>query len=131
MLFILSQFLLIAEVLVLSMHKFNLSVYFAVCSPLILSSLFLELESGGTNLVDLVEALGPWLVDLDKECRVHGTKVLSEVLKLLPVNFLSADECQLLTTFFCDRLNDHYTVVPVALTGIASLVSVANKHIVA
>ena len=82
-----------------------------------------EIDSGDLTILKLVELLGPWLTDLDKERRRQGTSLLASVLKMISPELLQETECSFMVKFFCDRLKDHYIVVPHALTGLAAIVS--------
>lgn len=84
----------------------------------------LEIHSGDVKMVELVEVLGPWLTNPDKEERLQGTKLLAEVISLLSKDFLAEAECHFMSNFFCDRLKDHYSIVPTALSCLSSLVCI-------
>lgn len=83
----------------------------------------LEVESGDLTILKLVEILGPWLTNTDKIQRKQGTSLLASVLKLISTRLLEENECLFMVKFFCDRLQDHFTIAPYALEGLAALVS--------
>lgn len=53
-------------------------------------------------------------------------RLLSESLKNLPVDFLTTVQLNFITTFYCDRLKDHHSIVPNTLTGIEALIQMPN-----
>ncbi|XP_064631071.1 MMS19 nucleotide excision repair protein homolog [Lineus longissimus] len=85
------------------------------------------IDSGSLKLLGLIELLGVYLTDQDKEKRARGTQLLSEVLHRLPQERLSSKEVEILASFFCDRLKDHHSVIPPVLYGLSALSTF--KHI--
>lgn len=78
------------------------------------------------EIVELIEALGPSLTSTDVELRVKATQLLSQVLAELPADFLSTVQLNFISTFYCDRLKDHHSVVPNTLSGIQALLRMNN-----
>lgn len=78
------------------------------------------------DTVGLIEALGPSLTSTDVELRAKATEMLSLVLAELPTDFLSAVQLNFISTFYCDRLKDHHSVVPNTLSGIQALIRMIN-----
>lgn len=85
-----------------------------------------EIESGDLTILKLVEILGPWLTDTDKNQRKQGTSLLACVLKLISPRMLEENECLFMVKFFCDRLQDHFTIAPHALEGLVALSTMDN-----
>lgn len=56
------------------------------------------------------------------ENRARATHLLSATMKNLPFDFLNVAQMNFIITFYADRLMDHHSVVPHALTGILALV---------
>lgn len=77
-------------------------------------------------MTEFVEALGPLLTSSDTEIRVKATNLLSTCLGNLPHDFLTTTQLNFISTFYCDRLKDHHSVLPCTLSGIQSLVQMIN-----
>lgn len=90
------------------------------------NSLLPDILARRLQLVKLVEYLKDLLTDPEPSQRSKGILVLSSVLKEMPPDFLQEDEVRFIVVFFCDRLKDHHDVIPSALKGIFSIVSVIN-----
>jgi DNA repair/transcription protein MET18/MMS19 len=56
--------------------------------------------------VDVVQSLGEYINDEDPILRGKAVSYLTAVIKALPPKFLSRQQIQVLTTFFCDRIED-------------------------
>lgn len=52
--------------------------------------------------------------------------LLSTILKDLPSDLLNEQQLDFLTTFYCDRMKDHHSVIPAILEGILTLTSMKN-----
>ncbi|KAL4977710.1 RNAPII transcription regulator C-terminal-domain-containing protein [Aspergillus desertorum] len=65
-----------------------------------------DVESNKTTLVEIVQSLGEYVNDEDPLLRGKAVSYLSAVIKALPPNFLTRQQVQVLTTFFCDRIED-------------------------
>ncbi|KAJ0414263.1 ARM repeat-containing protein [Aspergillus carlsbadensis] len=65
-----------------------------------------EIESKKTNLVEVVQSLGEYINDEDPLLRGKAVSYLTAVIKALPPKFLTRQQVQVLTTFFCDRIED-------------------------
>ncbi|KAJ9254166.1 hypothetical protein DTO207G8_3743 [Paecilomyces variotii] len=65
-----------------------------------------DVESKKTSLVDVVQSLGEYINDEDPILRGKAVSYLTAVIKSLPPKFLSRQQIQVLTTFFCDRIED-------------------------
>ncbi|KAL1965816.1 hypothetical protein VTN77DRAFT_5137 [Rasamsonia byssochlamydoides] len=65
-----------------------------------------EVESKQTTLVEVVQSLGEYINDEDPILRGKAVSYLTAVIKALPPKFLSRQQIQVLTTFFCDRIED-------------------------
>jgi DNA repair/transcription protein MET18/MMS19 len=58
------------------------------------------------NLVEVVQSLGEYINDDDPLLRGKAVSYLTAVIKALPPKFLTRQQVQVLTTFFCDRIED-------------------------
>ena len=52
--------------------------------------------------------------------------MLSEILALLPADFLNETQLNFMSTFYCDRLKDHHSILPNVFNGLLSLVKMVN-----
>lgn len=78
------------------------------------------------DLTEFVESLGSYLTSKDVEVRAKTMKLLSTMLANLPADFLSAVQLNFLSTFYCDRLKDHHSVLPSTLSGVEALIKMSN-----
>ncbi|KAF7714366.1 Uncharacterized protein PECH_001931 [Penicillium ucsense] len=65
-----------------------------------------DLESKKTTLIGIVQQLGEYINDEDPILRGKAVSFLTAVIKALPPKFLSRQQIQVLTSFFCDRIED-------------------------
>jgi DNA repair/transcription protein MET18/MMS19 len=63
-------------------------------------------ESKQSTLIDVVQSLGEYISDEDSILRGKAVSYLAAVIKSLSPKFLSRQQIQVLTTFFCDRIQD-------------------------
>lgn len=77
-------------------------------------------------MTGFVEALGPHLTTTDVDIRAKTMNLLSSTLANLESDFLTAVQLNFITTFYCDRLKDHHSVIPNTLTGIEALIGMSN-----
>ncbi|KAM5436885.1 hypothetical protein McanMca71_002003 [Microsporum canis] len=75
-----------------------------------------KLESKQTTLIEIVKSLGEYINDEDASIRGKAVSYLTAVIKALPEKFLSRQQIQVLTTFFCARIEDGG-----AITGLRTL----------
>lgn len=68
--------------------------------------LLIDVESKKTSLIDVVQSLGEYINDEDPILRGKAVSYLTAVIKALSPKFLSRQQIQVLTTFFCDRIED-------------------------
>ena len=80
-----------------------------------------QLEAGHVKLVDFVSVLGSALTSKVVAERRRGIQLLTEVVTVLPPTFFLNAEVLLLAEFFCARLSDHHSIVPLCLAGIAKV----------
>lgn len=66
----------------------------------------IDVESKKTTLVEIVQSLGEYINDEDPLLRGKAVSYLTAVIKALPPKFLTRQQVQVLTTFFCDRIED-------------------------
>lgn len=85
---------------------------------------FSEIESGSMKLSTFVETLGFYVTDQNVLTREKGVTALSSVLSQLPQDYLTESELYFITMFYCDRIKDHYNIIPSVLNGILALVSI-------
>ena len=85
-------------------------------------------ESKNTfTVVTLLEKLGDLLTDsVSVSRRQKGLSILSTTVNKLPHNFLSSEECQLLSEFYCDRTKDHHSLNPEMISGMYGLGNCKN-----
>ncbi|PTU23935.1 hypothetical protein P175DRAFT_0426907 [Aspergillus ochraceoroseus IBT 24754] len=65
-----------------------------------------DVESKKTTLIEIVQSLGAYINDEDPILRGKAVSYLTAVIRALPPKFLSRQQIQVLTTFFCDRIED-------------------------
>ncbi|XP_043247106.1 MMS19 nucleotide excision repair protein homolog [Amphibalanus amphitrite] len=85
------------------------------------------ITAGQHTVLGVVECLESLLVSPEAPSRARGVQHLTDVLRLLPADLLNEQECAFIATFFCDRVRDHFSVVPAALAGVN--VVVRMKHL--
>ncbi|XP_011297077.1 MMS19 nucleotide excision repair protein homolog [Fopius arisanus] len=78
------------------------------------------------TLCEVVEQLGELLTSTDISVRANGVLSLSTIIQKLPQDFLNPQEVQLLTSFYCDRLKDHHSIIPSVILGILAIVQMTN-----
>ena len=79
------------------------------------------------SVVTLLENLGDLLTDsASVSRRLRGLSILSSTVNKLPNNFLSPEECQLLSNFYCDRTKDHHSLNPEVISGMHGLGNCQN-----
>jgi len=66
----------------------------------------IDVESKKTTLIELVQQLGEYINDEDPILRGKAVSFLTSVIKALSPTYLSRQQIQVLTTFFCDRIED-------------------------
>ncbi|EGC44724.1 DNA repair/transcription protein [Histoplasma capsulatum var. duboisii H88] len=65
-----------------------------------------ELENKQSTLIGLVQSLGEYINDENPAIRGKAVSYLTAVIKALSPNFLSRQQIQALTDFYCDRIED-------------------------
>lgn len=65
-----------------------------------------DVESKKTTLIEIVQQLGEYINDEDPILRGKAVSFLTSVIKALPPKFLSRQQIQVLTSFFCERIED-------------------------
>jgi len=85
-----------------------------------------QLEAGRVKLVDFVSVLGSALTSAVVVERRRGIQLLAEAVTVLSRTFFLDAEVLLLVDFFCARLNDHHSIVPLCLAGIAKLLQLGT-----
>ncbi|PYH41208.1 MET18/MMS19 family protein [Aspergillus saccharolyticus JOP 1030-1] len=65
-----------------------------------------DVESKKTTLIEVVQSLVEYVNDEDPILRGKAVSFLTAVIKELPPKFLTRQQIQVLTTFFCDRAQD-------------------------
>ena len=93
-----------------AIFKLNLETWFSFISAI---------ESKEVTLLQLIEELKPFL--LHKEVLIRRKAVLV-VAQILERSNFNEKENDLLTEFFCSKLEDHHSILPAALQGIFALV---------
>lgn len=83
-----------------------------------------EIELGSMKLFTFVEKLGSYMTDQNALTREKAVMALSSVLSQLPQDYLTEPELHFIVTFYCDRMKEHYSVIPSVLNGIQAIVSI-------
>ncbi|KAF4228180.1 hypothetical protein CNMCM6805_002298 [Aspergillus fumigatiaffinis] len=65
-----------------------------------------DVENKRTTLIEVVQSLGEYINDEDPILRGKAVSYLTAVIRALPPKYLSRQQIQVLTTFFCDRIED-------------------------
>lgn len=65
-----------------------------------------DVETRKTTLIEVVQSLGEYINDEDPILRGKAVSYLTAVIKALSSKYLSRQQIQVLTTFFCDRIED-------------------------
>lgn len=65
-----------------------------------------DVENKQTTLIDVVQSLGEYINDEDAINRGKAVSYLAAVVKAFSPKFLSRQQVQVLTIFFCDRIED-------------------------
>ncbi|KAL4872293.1 hypothetical protein BDV12DRAFT_153206 [Aspergillus spectabilis] len=65
-----------------------------------------DVESKKTTLVEIVQSLGEYINDDDPILRGKAVSYLTAVIRALPAKFLTRQQVQVLTTFYCERVED-------------------------
>ncbi|XP_012522997.2 MMS19 nucleotide excision repair protein homolog [Monomorium pharaonis] len=85
-----------------------------------------EIESGSMKLCTFVEILGSYMTDQNVLTREKGVTALSTVLSHLSQDYLTESELHFITMFYCDRMKDHYSIIPSVLNGIQAIVTMSH-----
>ncbi|KAJ5899956.1 hypothetical protein N7495_004700 [Penicillium taxi] len=72
----------------------------------IASSVAQDVESSKITLIEIVRQLADYINDEDPILRGKAVSFLTAVIKALSPRYLSRQQIQVLTTFFCDRIED-------------------------
>lgn len=64
------------------------------------------METKKITLIEVVQSLGEYINDEDPILRGRAVSYLTAVIRALPPKFLSRQQIQVLTTFFCERIED-------------------------
>lgn len=86
----------------------------------------LDIVGKRLDLTEFVETLGPFLTSTNVDLRSKAMLLLSSTLVNLPTDLLNSVQLNFISTFYCDRLKDHHSVVPNTLTGIVALIKMIN-----
>ncbi|KAJ5566520.1 hypothetical protein N7535_008158 [Penicillium sp. DV-2018c] len=65
-----------------------------------------DIESRKVTLIDTVQSLGEYINDEDPILRGKAVSYLTAVIQALSPKYLTRQQIQVLTTFFCDRIED-------------------------
>lgn len=87
---------------------------------------FVDLNNKKHDISEIVEELGPALTSTETDVRLKGTKFLSDILKGLPVDLLTATQLNFITTFYCDRMKDHHSIAPQVIAGVLAIIKMKN-----
>lgn len=67
-----------------------------------------------------------YLTSTEVSDRLNGVRFLSTVLSKLSSSYLTEEEINLITTFYCERLKDHHTLISTSILGLSSIVEMQN-----
>ncbi|XP_029667958.1 MMS19 nucleotide excision repair protein homolog [Formica exsecta] len=107
-------------------ERLNICFKDATALNLLCRSISSEIESGSMKLSTFVETLGFYMTDQNVLTREKGVTALSSVLSQLPQDYLTESELYFITMFYCDRIKDHYNIIPSVLNGILALVNMTH-----
>ncbi|GFF38708.1 DNA repair/transcription protein mms19 [Aspergillus udagawae] len=65
-----------------------------------------DVENKRTTLIEVVQSLSEYINDEDPILRGKAVSYLTAVIRALPPKYLSRQQIQVLTAFFCDRIED-------------------------
>ncbi|KAL0109927.1 hypothetical protein PUN28_013521 [Cardiocondyla obscurior] len=85
-----------------------------------------EIELGSMKLCTFVETLSTYMTDQNVLTREKGVMALSLVMSQLPKDYLIESELNFIVTFYCDRMKDHYSIIPSVLNGIQAIVNMTH-----
>ena len=91
-----------------------------------ISKVAFNIQSQNSNLLQLIELLGPYFTAKETASRVKACTLLGDLLEKLPDAFLSSKDLSCLTEFLCTRLQDHYTLQPSILTSFTKISASIN-----
>lgn len=74
----------------------------------------------------VVDELGPALIHKDTDIRQKGTRFLSNLLKILPIDFLTSAQIEFIVQFYCDRMKDHHSIFPEIINGLLAISKMNN-----
>lgn len=77
------------------------------------------------SLLELVSSLGDYLTDTNVTIRSRSTQILADVLRSLPLDILSAQQIQVMASFFADRLHDEVCLE----SSLSALSAIANMDL--
>ncbi|KAK2463614.1 hypothetical protein APHAL10511_004365 [Amanita phalloides] len=84
-----------------------------------------EISNDKTTLLNVVKALGPYLTAEEDGPRIKGIDFLSSIIAYLPPKKLNIASVRVLTTFYCEKLDDPETIIP-ALKGLVTLTALPS-----
>lgn len=73
-------------------------------------------------MFQVIEQLGGFLTSKDVNIRENGVKSLTIILDKINKSYLNEQEVELLSSFYCERLKDHHSIIPAVIQGILSIV---------
>lgn len=75
-------------------------------STALLTNVIIDVETKKATLIDTVQSLGEYINDEDPILRGKAISYLTAVISAFSPKYLSRQQIQVLTTFFCDRIED-------------------------
>ena len=84
---------------------------------------FIGIKNQQMSLLTLIENLSTALLDVNPSKRCKALSVVTRVVELLLPDHLGEKDLAVIADFFCSKLKDHHSILPVALDGLKSLVS--------
>ena len=107
-------------------HFYEIFPLLSIPLKLTMTSLLLDLTHKKIDISEFVEELGPALTSKETDVRLKGTKFLTEIMKDLPVDLLTAPQLDFIVSFYCDRMKDHHSIGPQVIIGILAIIKMKN-----
>lgn len=70
--------------------------------------------------------LGETLTSKETDQRKMAMQLLSSTINNLSSDFLNSIQLNFIVTFYCDRSNDHHSVIPSVISGILAISAMSN-----
>lgn len=101
-------------------------IFLIFSNKFVFLSILPDIQNKTLDVVEFLEAFRPFVLATSPETRAKGVQLFSLTLVELPNDFLSTEQVEPITTFYCDRMKDHHSVLPSTLIGLEALVKMTN-----